>query len=291
MATHHVSLFLPNTVAFHDPPPSAARRSGTPPPAPLTHLSKTASRDLPIRQGSLTLLNGPTPPKTPSSHDEDIFALKPGSDKLAFGKPGDPRSLVHSDAHVPDWGAQAIFNQPRSRAGPLPSGSILDFAKVHEEVEKKRQEARRAKRTSPTNRSSRAGSHDRSYEGKEWTVEPAIQGNGGLNNAVRAVADSDETEIHWIGTIGFPTDTLSQTLKEDIHDKLVIDHDSQVIFISDKDFDGHYAHYSKTILWPIFHYQVPDHPKSKAYADHSWEFYRNVNQTFADKVVESYKRG
>lgn len=63
------------------------------------------------------------------------------------------------------------------------------------------------------------------------------------------------------------------------------------VYCSDKDIDGHYAHYCKTILWPIMHYQVPDHPKSKAYADHSWEFYRNVNQAFADQVVSSYKRG
>lgn len=241
----------------------------------------------------MSLLNGPTPPRTPSIQaHEEFFAQRPSSsDKLIFGKPGDPRSLVHSDAHVPDWGAQAIFNQPKSRAGLLPSASILDFAKVHEEVEKKRREAKKGKRASPPSRSSRAGSHDRSYEGKDWTVEPAIQGNGGLTNAVRAAAETGDDEVSWIGTIGFPTDTLSDTLKEDIHDKLVTDHDSQVVFVSDKDFDGHYAHYSKTILWPIFHYQVPDHPKSKAYADHSWEFYRNVNQAIADKVVESYKRG
>ncbi|KAK0355957.1 Trehalose-6-P synthase/phosphatase complex subunit [Friedmanniomyces endolithicus] len=290
MATHHVSLFLPETVAFHKPPSSAARRSSTPPPT--ADLRRGSSVDLPLRPPSLSILNGPTPPRTPSITD-DIFASKPGTDKLLSREPGDPRSLVHSDAHVPDWGVQAIFNQPKSRAGLLPSASILDFAKVHEEVVKEREEARRAatKRISPTSRSSRAGSHDRSYEGKEWTVKPAIQGNGGLTNAVRAVAESDETEIHWIGTIGFPTDTLPQALKEDIHDKMVIDHNSQVIFVSDKDFDGHYAHYCKTILWPIFHYQVPDHPKSKAYADHSWEFYRNVNQAFADKIIDSYKRG
>ncbi|KAK5146206.1 Trehalose-6-P synthase/phosphatase complex subunit [Rachicladosporium monterosium] len=229
MATHHVSLFLPETVAFHKPPSSAARRSSTPPPT--ADLRRGSSVDLPLRPPSLSILNGPTPPRTPSITD-DIFASKPGTDKLLSREPGDPRSLVHSDAHVPDWGVQAIFNQPKSRAGLLPSASILDFARVHEEVVKEREEARRAatKRISPTSRSSRAGSHDRSYEGKEWTVKPAIQGNGGLTNAVRAVAESDETEIHWIGTIGFPTDTLPQALKEDIHDKMVIDHNSQVIF-------------------------------------------------------------
>ncbi|KAK5675905.1 Trehalose-6-P synthase/phosphatase complex subunit [Elasticomyces elasticus] len=286
MATHHVSLFLPTTVGFHDPPSRAAQRTSTPPP--VADPRRNSSYDLPIRQGSLSLLNGPTPPQTPSIQD-GLFTTKAGSERLVLSK----AALVHSDAHVPDWGAQAIFNQPKSRAGMLPSASILDFAKAHEEAVKRRQAAKRGTRPSPPSRSSRsrAGSHDRSYEGKEWEIKTAVQGNGGLTNAVRAAADSDETEVHWIGTIGFPTDALPLALKEDIHDKLVIDHDSQVVFVSDKDFDGHYVHYSKTILWPIFHYQVPDHPKSKAYADHSWEFYRNVNQAFADKIVESYKRG
>lgn len=284
--------FLPYTIAFHDAP---TERRQSPEP-PQLQSRKGSVIDFPRRTSQATLLHGLTPPLTPGSAqaNEEFFASKLGADssKLHFARPGDPRSLVRSDSHVPDWGAQAIFNQPKSRAGPLPSGSILDFAKVHDELEKKRLDARsRKKRASPPSRSSRAGSSDRAYEGKPWTVEPAIQGNGGLTNAMRAAVDSGEMEVSWIGTIGFPTDSLPETLKEDIHDKLVTDHDSEVVYVNDKDLDGHYAHYCKTILWPIFHYQVPDHPKSKAYADHSWEFYRNVNQAFADKVVAAYKRG
>jgi trehalose 6-phosphate synthase complex regulatory subunit len=249
-----------------------------------------------VRQGSTaSLLTGPTPPVTPGFQNvDDFFSSQIGSDsaKLLHAKPGDPRSLVRSDAHVADWGAQAIFNQPKSRAGPLPSGSILDFAKVHEELEQKRLDAKRkSTRRSPQARASRAGSHERGFEGKPWTVESAVHGNGGLTNAVRAAVNAGDMDISWIGTVGFPTDSISDELKEDIGDKLVNEYNSETVFISDKDLDGHYTHYCKTILWPIFHYQVPDHPKSKAYADHSWEFYRNVNQAFADKVVSSYKRG
>ncbi|TKA27790.1 hypothetical protein B0A50_04891 [Salinomyces thailandicus] len=243
-----------------------------------------------------SLLHGSTPPQTPSVQANEHFFGRPSqrdAPQQTAGTPIDPKSLLRSDADVPDWGRQAIFNQPKSRAGPLPSGSILDFAKVHDELEKKRLDTRRkqSKRTSPPSCSSRAGSRDRSYEGKTWDVVPAVQGNGGLTNAVRAAVDAAEIEVSWIGTLGFPTDSLSDTLKEDLHDKLLTDYDSQVAYVGDKDFDGHYTHYCKVILWPILHYQVPDHPKSKAYAEHSWEFYRNVNQAFADKVVDSYKRG
>lgn len=111
-------------------------------------------------------------------------------------------------------------------------------------------------------------------------------------NAIRQVSDADDLhDFTWIGTLGMPTDALPHTTKDEIRDRLLNEFRSEVIFASDKDIDGHYAHYCKTILWPIFHYQVPDHPKSKAYADHSWEFYRNVNRAFADKAISSYKRG
>ncbi|KAF2769324.1 hypothetical protein EJ03DRAFT_336372 [Teratosphaeria nubilosa] len=250
---------------------------------------------MPQRLSAASLLAGPTTPGTPGVRNaDDFFGIQAGdASKLLVSRPGDPRSLMRSDATVPEWGKQAIFNQPRSRAGPLPSGSILDFAKVHEELEQKRQDARRrSTKRSPHGRPSRAGSMDRGYEGRPWTVERAIQGNGGLNAAVAAAEDNGDMDINWIGTLGFPTDALADTVKEDIRDKLISDeYKTEPVFVSDKDFDGHYAHYCKTILWPIFHYQVPDHPKSKAYADHSWEFYRTVNRAFADRIIDVHKRG
>ncbi|KAL1641409.1 Trehalose-6-P synthase/phosphatase complex subunit [Diplodia intermedia] len=68
-------------------------------------------------------------------------------------------------------------------------------------------------------------------------------------------------------------------------------YDALAVWVDDNDLDGHYAHYCKTILWPVFHYQIPNLPKSKAYEDHSCIYYEHVNQAFADKIVKSYKRG
>lgn len=239
-------------------------------------------------------LSDPTARVTPATPTEEIFGPPTAEhQKRLSAKLGDPRALLHSDPEVAAWGAE-LFNQPRSRAGPLPSGSILDFARVHEELSQQKLKDAKRKVRSSTVRSptlSRAGSSEREYESKSWTVEAPIHGNGGLANAMRAAAQSSEIEVSWIGTLGFPTDALPESTKEQIHDHLLNEYQSEVIYVSDKDFSGHYTHYCKTILWPIFHYQVPDHPKSKAYADHSWEFYRNVNQAFADKVVASYKRG
>ncbi|KLU84430.1 hypothetical protein, variant [Magnaporthiopsis poae ATCC 64411] len=96
----------------------------------------------------------------------------------------------------------------------------------------------------------------------------------------------------YVGTLGMPTDALEGSQqKQDIEDKLATEHDALAVWCSDKDFNGHYSHFCKQILWPVFHYQIPDNPKSKAYEDHSWKYYVNVNQAFADKIVRNWKRG
>jgi len=124
-------------------------------------------------------------------------------------------------------------------------------------------------------------------------VVDADQGNGGLRNAAEAAArDGKLGDYTWVGTLGMPTDALEGTQqKTDIEATLSTDYDMMTVFCSDKDFDGHYSHFCKQILWPVFHYQIPDNPKSKAYEDHSWKYYVNVNQAFADKIVQNWKRG
>ncbi|EDU45391.1 trehalose-phosphatase [Pyrenophora tritici-repentis Pt-1C-BFP] len=95
----------------------------------------------------------------------------------------------------------------------------------------------------------------------EYSVVPAVQGNGGLTNAVRAAVDNKCIgDIIFVGLIGFPTDSLNEDKKAEIYDKLEEEHDALTVF-------------------------------SKAFLDHSWVFYVKVNQAFADKVVKNYKRG
>ncbi|KAM0721778.1 hypothetical protein Q7P37_002703 [Cladosporium fusiforme] len=286
--THSAALFLPVTIDFQE----TRRPSSSSPPKAQTHSRKSSNYDLPSHPSSTSLLGGHTPPRSPgaSNDTEELFAqFGAASQNHHFATPGNPRSLVRSDVHLPDWGKQAIFNQPKSRAGPVPSGSILDFAKSYDEMQRQRQQKKSATKSRTQ---SRAGSGDRtSFVDKTWTVQPAVQGNGGLTNASREASESQGFDITWVGTVGFATDSIPDSLKQDIDDKLHNDHQSSAVFVKDKDFDGHYSHFCKTILWPIFHYQVPDHPKSKAYADHSWAFYVSLNQAFADKIVDNYKRG
>ena len=234
-----------------------------------------------------------------------------------------------SDSHESEWGGGETFNQPRSRADPVPPPTILEYSKVlsqdqllrqkQQEVQKdfgRRQDGHQQEAGSgeaperdgrkikdsekrhclPLGRKKPAQSSNgtsSSYFSKPpWTIEPSTKVNGGLTNAVRAAtADESAGDIYWVGTLGFPTESLNCSLKDEIQENLEMEYDTLAVFVSDSDLDGHYEHYCKMILWPVFHYQIPDHPKSKAYEDHSWEFYVHVNQAVADKVIKNYKRG
>ncbi|KAF2156913.1 glycosyltransferase family 20 protein [Myriangium duriaei CBS 260.36] len=129
------------------------------------------------------------------------------------------------------------------------------------------------------------------FNDSHWTIEESILVNGGLLNAVRKSVQGKETEAIWIGTLeGEGTDRISLPRKEDIANKFAHKHNAQVLYVSDADLDGHYEHFCKVILWPVLHYHMPDNLEGKAYADHSWEFYRNLNRSFADKIIENYKQ-
>ncbi|KAF1949624.1 alpha,alpha-trehalose phosphate synthase-like protein subunit [Byssothecium circinans] len=300
MTTFVVSLFLPYTVDFNEPeetPPAVAERTSVPvetPPSlqefgrqPSTgsiHTRDVSSESLLLEQqrtGKISL------PRTPAAmmEQEDYFTPGGASASTHFLRPKDPRSLVRSDAHVPEWGA-TYFNQPRPKADLTIPDTILEYAKAQERAEARRDRSRaRAKSLYKSK-----GVDPRWEQG--WEVVPAVQGNGGLSNAIRAsVENGTFKDVITVGTVGFPTDALDEEKKTEIYEKLEEEHKALSVFISDKDYDGHYSHYCKTILWPVFHYVIPDHPKSKAFLDHSWVFYVAVNQAFADKVVKNYKRG
>jgi len=294
MTTFVVALFLPYTVDFREEdvptppspkpePPSLAEvgRQGSVSSIQSKHEATPQSL---LRRAAPTHIQLPKAGAINISDHEDFFTPGLSSAASHFLKPRDPKGLVRSDAHVPEWGIGGqIFNQPQSRAEAAPPDTILDYARVQERMQHQRERERRSQ------------SSDQSSDPRwatDYEVVPAIQGNGGLSNAIQAAENDGKLEdVLRVGLIGFPTDSLKEDKKTEIYEKLEEDYKALTVFAKDKDFDGHYTHYCKTILWPVFHYIIPDHPKSKAFLDHSWVYYVKVNQAFADKVIENYKRG
>lgn len=126
----------------------------------------------------------------------------------------------------------------------------------------------------------------------QFQVEKQKLGNGGLRNAIkRALVHKDVDDVLWVGYSGIPSDDLSEKTQSAIESTLRSKYHSIPVFTKEQTFDGCYNHYCKEILWPTMHYQIPDHPKSKAYEDHSWEHYSAFNQAIADKVIKAYKPG
>ncbi|KAF9134720.1 hypothetical protein BGW39_006143 [Mortierella sp. 14UC] len=123
-----------------------------------------------------------------------------------------------------------------------------------------------------------------------WTVEKANGGNIGLYNAVNSIQGQLTKQI-WVGTLGMATDSLPDSTRGDIKAELALNHSSIPVFVNDLDFEGHYHQYCKQILWPIFHYVLPDNLRSKGYQEGSWKHYVAVNRAFADTIVESYRQG
>ncbi|KAF9159812.1 hypothetical protein DFQ26_006154, partial [Actinomortierella ambigua] len=123
-----------------------------------------------------------------------------------------------------------------------------------------------------------------------WTVERSHGGNIGLQNAINSIQGQLNKRI-WIGTLGMATDTLTDRTRGDIRAELALNYSSIPVFVHDHDFEGHYHQFCKQVLWPIFHYVLPDNLRSKTYEDGAWKHYVAVNRAFADTIVETYMQG
>lgn len=198
-------------------------------------------------------------------------------------------TITPAEPYSPTWGKAFNWNQPSSRAKSPPPVSVLEHDKGSERTTS---QMKRALQNQKAREKVRAMGRDQRFGQAGWTIEKAEMGNPGLVNAVKAATDRGSLkEKLWVGTLGMPTDALDDHIKSAIAEKLEEEHETLTVYVNDKDLDGHYSHYCKTMLWPLFHYQIPDSPKSKAYQDHSWKYYVQVNQAFADCVAKNYKRG
>ena len=126
-----------------------------------------------------------------------------------------------------------------------------------------------------------------------WSIVPCEKGNGALKNAIN-IATKEKTitdEIAWVGTVGIPTDEIPIEISNKITKTLKDNYQSHAVITDDITFKGAYKNFCKQILWPTLHYQIPDNPNSKAFEDHSWNYYCDLNKLFAEKIAAVYKEG
>ncbi|CCK71387.1 trehalose 6-phosphate synthase/phosphatase complex subunit KNAG_0G03290 [Huiozyma naganishii CBS 8797] len=126
-----------------------------------------------------------------------------------------------------------------------------------------------------------------------WSIVPNEKGNGALKNAM-FIGTNEKTitdEVEWVGTVGIPTDEIPPDISTAITNKLKDEFNCTAVVSDDVTFKGAYKNFCKQILWPTLHYQIPDNPNSKAFEDHSWNYYKDLNQLFANKIAQVYKEG
>ena len=126
----------------------------------------------------------------------------------------------------------------------------------------------------------------------DWAVKAAEQGNGGLRNAVKAAEKSGFLpDKMWVGTLGMPTDSLKDETRASISEILGDAFESLTVFVGDSEFEGHYSHFCRMMLWPALHYQMQESPRHTEYDDYAWKQYVKINEAFAQTIAAYWHPG
>lgn len=114
-----------------------------------------------------------------------------------------------------------------------------------------------------------------------WSFTPT---SGGLATGMKSV--HQEGDSLWVGWPGISADALDIDSKNQISENLE-KYQYRPVFLDDKELDNFYFGFSNKCLWPLFHYFIEYH-----YFDiEQWESYIQVNQKFANEVLEVIEDG
>lgn len=137
-----------------------------------------------------------------------------------------------------------------------------------------------------------------SYAMSSTGAEPSIPfefvpnpgANYGLINAVNSAHTLDACTAVYIGTLGIEMDWIPTAARNRIDQEAMHQHACLPVWLQDDNYVKCYHHYCKQILWPIFHYTLPNAQGLEAEHD-AFRAYVQVNQSFADRLVAEYKEG
>ncbi|HEY0791598.1 MAG TPA: bifunctional alpha,alpha-trehalose-phosphate synthase (UDP-forming)/trehalose-phosphatase [Chthoniobacterales bacterium] len=115
-------------------------------------------------------------------------------------------------------------------------------------------------------------------------ADQVTKSSGGLVAALEGLS-RDEYTTKWIGWPGaaFP----DPDRQREVERILAEDHGCIPVFLSDEEAEAHYEGFSNSSIWPLLHYL----PNYLRYEPSWWDHYQNVNQRFANKVLEGAREG
>lgn len=272
-----VNRFLPYTIDFEAADIRRGRNAG--PRTPL--LDKVEGRLAELHDEGRVKALSMTPGAT-TEHEKifkPFYAAQLASDE--------PQRLTPTEAPGESWGQSRTFNQPQSKAALPPEASILSRPGASEEG------AFIPSGDMPDESDpEETGTPRVILSDVDWLVKAAVQGNGGLRNAINAAVRTEVVQDKtWVGTLGMPTDSLKEHTRTKIVKQLREGYDSLAVFVGDGEFEGHYFHFCRNVLYPAFHYQIQETPRHKEYDDHSWKQYVKVNEAFANAICRIWRPG
>lgn len=116
------------------------------------------------------------------------------------------------------------------------------------------------------------------------------QSSGGLVSAIKSYFERPDMETEgfsaklWVGSMDASEDDWLQAIQQNnLPDEFRI----EPIFPDGKTYEEYYNGFSNSTLWPLFHY----FPSIADYKKEYFESYRDINQHFAQKILEIYRPG
>ncbi len=103
--------------------------------------------------------------------------------------------------------------------------------------------------------------------------------SGGLVAALAGLS-AEKYDLKWIGWPG--GDVPDPARREEVTRALTQEHGCIPVYLNAEEAEAHYEGFSNSSIWPLLHYM----PNYLRYEPAWWEHYRNVNQRFADQVLE-----
>ncbi|PWY91200.1 alpha,alpha-trehalose phosphate synthase subunit [Aspergillus heteromorphus CBS 117.55] len=278
------SLFLPYTIDFQATELRHARRKSS---SSSSHtdgriVGRLADYNRKHHSKSISLW-------TPGATTDDEKIFKPYVSRSAGEIPAadDPNGPGPSEPRTISWGQSRKFNQPRAKASFHPEPSILSRPPEDDGNPPYLDGPMDAISSEEDHGSPRALLSE-----YDWVVKAAEQGNGGLRNAINAAEEAGMlADKKWVGTLGMPIDSLKDETRASIFETLEDEFESLTVFVSDSEFEGHYSHFCRNVLWPAFHYQMQESPRHTEYDDYSWKQYVKVNEAFAETIAASWRPG
>ncbi|MGB4759429.1 MAG: bifunctional alpha,alpha-trehalose-phosphate synthase (UDP-forming)/trehalose-phosphatase [Candidatus Saccharimonadales bacterium] len=107
---------------------------------------------------------------------------------------------------------------------------------------------------------------------------------GGLATGLSSY--TTKSNCKWIGWPGIASDDLTFAERKLITKELKRRH-CYPVFLTQKQLDEYYNGYSNSVLWPLFH----DLPIKSGHTPENWQAYQDINQLFADAVLELSEPG